>query len=106
MVDLYSRLGQLKNTHPALNGGKHPADYQRIKTNDDKNILAFTRSKNGKKILFILKTNNKAKISLDLTGRLTDYFDGNSFNYTANGAMILSKGNYGIYLVEPLKSNK
>ncbi len=104
--DLYSRLGQLKNTNPALNGGKHPSDYQRIKTNDDKNILAFVRSKNGKKILFILNANHEGKISLDFTGKLTGYFSGKSFDYKANEAMELGKGDYRIYLVEPLKKDK
>lgn len=59
--DLYQKLGKLKQKNVALNGGKHPADYQRIKTSDDKNILAFKRQKKGQTILFIANLSNQAK---------------------------------------------
>ena len=42
--DLLMKLGDLKNTNKALNGGKNPADYSVLNTNNE-NILAFKRSK-------------------------------------------------------------
>jgi len=49
--DLLKKLGELKNTNVALNGGKDAADYKRIDTGN--NILMFERSKAGQTILFV-----------------------------------------------------
>jgi len=59
--EFYKKLGQLKNQNIALNGGKYPVDYQRIKTTDDKNILVFKRDKNGQTILFIANLSNQER---------------------------------------------
>ncbi|WP_116789676.1 alpha-amylase family glycosyl hydrolase [Flavobacterium psychrotrophum] len=53
MFAIYEKLGKLKNTDVALNGGKKPASYIRLKTSDDKKILAFEREKEGKKVYYI-----------------------------------------------------
>jgi glycosidase len=42
---LLEKLGELKAKNKALNGGKNPAFYNRIKSSDDKNILIFSREK-------------------------------------------------------------
>jgi len=49
---LLEKLGQLKNSNPALNGGKHAASYERIPTNND-HILMFKRQKEGSMVTFI-----------------------------------------------------
>jgi glycosidase len=74
---LYKDLGKLKNECVALNGGKDAADYIRIKTSDDKNILAFKREKNGKKLWFIANLNkHSTEFTLPLEGTFKDAFTG------------------------------
>lgn len=48
---LLKKLGELKNTNVALNGGKDAADYKRI--DSEKDILIFERSKGDETILFV-----------------------------------------------------
>lgn len=49
---LLEKLGQLKNTNPALNGGKNSATYMDIETTNPK-VLAFSREKNKHKVVFV-----------------------------------------------------
>ena len=52
MWPLLEKLGHLKNSNPALNGGKDPASYKNLETANDK-VLAFQRSKNDTTVIFI-----------------------------------------------------
>ncbi|GAA4272610.1 alpha-amylase family glycosyl hydrolase [Aquimarina gracilis] len=71
---LYEKLGKLKNTNPALNGGKNAASYTRIKTSDDAKILAFKREKEGNKVVFIANMTKEAvKASIEYQGKFKDY---------------------------------
>ncbi|MBX2828314.1 MAG: alpha-amylase [Flavobacteriaceae bacterium] len=47
-----ARLGALKNTHPALSGGKESASYDRLPS-DNENILVFKRQKNDHELFYI-----------------------------------------------------
>jgi 1,4-alpha-glucan branching enzyme len=49
---LLKKLGELKDSNPALNGGKDAASYERVQTNND-HILMFKRQKDGSAITFI-----------------------------------------------------
>ncbi len=69
------KLAQLKTTHKALNGGKKAASYHRIKTSDDTHILAFTREKDGDKVMFIANLSDKERtFSIDKEGDRTSFF--------------------------------
>ena len=75
--DLYTKLQEIKINNPALNGGKNAATYTRIKTSDDTHILAFTREKEGKKIVFIANLSDKpVTFTIDLDGSFKNYFSG------------------------------
>ena len=75
--ELRAKLGKLKTENTALNGGKNKAKYTRIKTDDDTNILAFTREKNGKKVVYIANfSNNPINTKVDITGEFTNYMTG------------------------------
>jgi len=83
--ELRAKLGQLKNENPALNGGKNPASYKRIATNNDTTILAFQREKEDKKVVYIAnlsKTNQKVKLE----------FSGTFTNFMTNENVTFSKG--------------
>ncbi|MDY8138182.1 alpha-amylase family glycosyl hydrolase [Aquimarina sp. 2201CG5-10] len=71
---LYKKLGELKNTNPALHGGKNAASYTRLKTSQDDKVLAFVREKEEKKVVFIANM-NKTPITFKVTftGKFKDY---------------------------------
>ena len=52
MWSLLEKLGQLKNSSPALNGGKNAAVYNKI-DQDNSKVLAFKRVKGGQTITFL-----------------------------------------------------
>jgi len=56
---LLEKLGALKAGNKALNGGKKAADYTRLKTSKDSEILAFKRSKEGDFFFFIANLSAK-----------------------------------------------
>ncbi len=92
MWPLMEKLGQLKNENPALHGGKEAADYTRLTTSADEQVLAFERSKNGKKVIYIANFSEKpVKFTLDLTEELQPYL----------GKKELKKGENDQYHFEP-----
>jgi alpha-amylase len=74
----YEKLGKLKNENPALNGGKNPASYTPLLTNDTRQVLAFEREKDGKKVIYIANLSAKpvAYNYGTVSGTFTDYFTG------------------------------
>ena len=52
MWPLLEKLGQIKNSNPALSGGKIPANYQKIDLNNS-SILSFKRQKDNHVVTFI-----------------------------------------------------
>jgi glycosidase len=75
MWPLLEKLGQLKNSNPALNGGKNAATYKKIDLENSK-ILAFKREKKGEKITFLGNFSSKQEqISNPSVGAL-DYTSG------------------------------
>lgn len=72
---LLKKLGKLKNTNPALNGGKHAASYERVQTNND-HILMFKRQKDGSSITFIGNFSDKNQtLENKLQGTPLDFID-------------------------------
>ena len=73
MWPLLEKLGHLKNTNAALNGGKDPASYTNIETANDK-VLTFQRSKNNSSVTFIGNFSDKEQsLTTPLKGKFTDY---------------------------------
>ncbi|OYQ32223.1 alpha-amlyase [Flavobacterium cyanobacteriorum] len=74
MYAVYEKLGKLKNENAALNGGKNPASYKRLATSADKEVLAFEREKNGKKVVYIANLSDKpVTFTIDAAGEYEDY---------------------------------
>ena len=82
--EVLKKLGTLKNSNPALNGGKHAAAYQRVQTNND-DVLMFNRSKEGNTVTFIGNFSNK-KQSID------NQMPKNATDYMANEPLELESG--------------
>ena len=75
--DFRAKLGTLKNTNIALNGGKNKASYTRIKTSNDKNVLVFEREKEGKKVIYMANLSSKpTDVSVSLNGSYKDVLTG------------------------------
>ena len=70
---LLEQLAVLKQ-NPALHGGKEAADLTFLDT-DDKEVIAFTRTKAENEIVvFINLSENQKEIKSDLTGNFKDFF--------------------------------
>ena len=75
MWPLLEKLGQLKNSNPALNGGKNAATYKKIEQENYK-ILAFKREKEGEKVTFLGNFSpNQGQVTNPSVGAL-DYASG------------------------------
>ncbi|MDG2415843.1 MAG: alpha-amylase family glycosyl hydrolase [Flavobacteriaceae bacterium] len=74
--ELLKKLGALKKSHPALNGGKSAAAYKRLNT-DNSSIFAFKRGKSGREICFVGNFSNETQQVQVGYGKLyTDYLNG------------------------------
>ncbi len=92
---LYEKLGTLKNTNIALNGGKIPAAYIRINTHNNDKVLAFTREKDSKKVIFIANLSNQPiETQVELTGNFKDYFTGNTSEWKPENKITLQPWQY------------
>ncbi len=98
---LYEKLGKLKNTNPALHGGKNAASYTRIKTSADKKVLAFKREKEGNKVLFVANmTKEPIKFALDYKGRFENYLSKEKMEVVQNQNLELKSWQYLILVQE------
>lgn len=72
---LLEKLGKLKTENEALNGGKQDAAYQDL--NQDKNVIAFSRTKGNNTVVFIANISSTTiETTIPTTGLFTDYFSG------------------------------
>jgi glycosidase len=63
--DLMVKLGELKNTDPALNGAANAAAYERLKS--PKGIYAIKRMKDGDELYFVANMTSKPKtVTMDM----------------------------------------
>jgi glycosidase len=83
---LLQKLGQLKNTNSALNGGKNAASYKRL--DSEKNILMFERSKDGNTIVFVGNFSDEGnKISIP-KGKYIDHISGEKLEMSGDAFSI------------------
>ena len=76
MWEVLKKLGTLKNTHPALNGGKLKASSLVFET-DNVNILKYYRSNKGKKMTFIGNFSGKPQtFKMVANNKFVDYMSG------------------------------
>lgn len=96
---IYEKLNKLKAEHPALNGGKHAAAYERLHTSDDTQVLAFKRSKGADEIYYIANlTKQSGKYTLPLDGTFTHYMTGKKVTITSKDATQLGAWEYMILI--------
>ncbi|SFW30264.1 alpha-amylase family glycosyl hydrolase [Cellulophaga fucicola] len=94
---LLEKLGELKNTNPALNGGKDAAKYTRISTSNNETTLAFKRDKDGETVYFIANLSDKEQeATIAITGDFTDYISNTAFKIDEKVAVKLAPWEYHI----------
>ncbi len=82
---LLNKLGNLKNTLPALEGGKEPASYERIATSLDENVLAFRRKKGNSELIYVANVSeNPVTFTLPVSGEFTNAMDKGTVNLLDN----------------------
>lgn len=73
MWALLEKLGSLKNTETALEGGKNDATYERIQTSNDKSVLSFKRVKDKSELIFVANLSAKpVTFTMPVSGPFVD----------------------------------
>ena len=85
MYSVYEKLGKLKNTNPALNGGKKAAAYKKIATSADASVLAFERENGKDRVIYIANLTAKPQT-------FTTTLEGEYANYMTGEKAILANG--------------
>ncbi|PKQ45074.1 alpha-amlyase [Confluentibacter flavum] len=95
--ELLKKLGQLKNSNPALNGGKVAALYERIDTKNDQ-VLMFERSKGENKVIFIGNFSNNEQTVKDIgLGKMLDYIAAKNLEFNKKD-IVLAPWEYRILI--------
>ncbi|RIA08632.1 alpha amylase catalytic subunit [Flavobacteriaceae bacterium MAR_2010_72] len=93
--ELLKKLGALKNSNPALNGGKDKASYKRLDSSE--NVLMFEREKEGKSLIFVGNLSNQPEqVQVSVTGVYTDYLNAAQKEFP-DAAMTLQPWEFKIY---------
>lgn len=93
---LLQRLGALKNTNPALNGGKDAAAYNAIDAGS--NVIAFSRTKGDDEVVFIANISDEnIKTNVPQKGSYLDYI-ANQPTELKGDAIELAPNAYKIYV--------
>ncbi|WP_104735463.1 alpha-amylase family glycosyl hydrolase [Hanstruepera ponticola] len=70
------KLGELKNTNPALHGGKQKADYEPLDLKNE-HVLSFKRHKGNDEVIYLGNFSNKEQtISISEKGSYNEYMTG------------------------------
>ena len=97
MRSVYEKLGELKVTNEAFNGGKNAASYERLKTSDDKSILAFKRKKNSTEAYFVGNfTKANKDVLVPITGTFKNFMTGEEVMLDSNKKIVLKPWEYYI----------
>jgi len=97
--EVMEKLGKLKNTNPALNGGKDAAEYMRLETSEDQKILAFIRSKENEGLVFVANLSDEpVKFTVDLAGSYQDYLNSNDFQLAEDKELDFGPWEYKVLL--------
>ena len=96
MWPVLEKLGKLKSTSSALNGGKEAALYEEIDV-ANKNILAFKRSKNGSDLIYLANLSSiKQVFNLELEGTYLDYMVNKTIECKLGDTITLEPWDYKI----------
>ena len=93
------KLGKLKSSNKALNGGKNAASYTRIKSSNDQKILIFTREKEGVAVTFMANLSETGTIfTSEIEGSFQDYMANKIIHFSKDDKIGLKPWEYKILL--------
>lgn len=96
---LMAKLGELKNNNKALNGGKNAASYNKINSSDNKNILIFSREKDGNKLTFMANLSNKeVTFTAEKEGESVDFFTNEKLAFSKEKPLTFKPWQYKILI--------
>ena len=99
MWPLLAQLGAMKNTAPALNGGKTAASYLRIKTSADNRVLAFKRQNGSSELLFVANlSKDPVNFTLEIQGDFTNAMNQEKVQWLPNQSHALGPWEYLILM--------
>ena len=79
------KLGALKNTIPAMAGGKVAATYERITTSSDDSLLCFRRKKGDSELYFVANLSNQPlEFTTDVSGSLLNHMSNKMERWSAD----------------------
>ena len=101
LAKFYEKLLKLHQTNEALWAGDFGAKVKILSPEKEKNVLVFSREKNGKKVLVVINmSNSKRKLDLtsrDISGKYTELFTSKSTELKANLKLELAPWEYKVY---------
>lgn len=101
LFDIYSKLFQLKKNNKALQNGTLGGEMIYLKSSDEKNIFAFSRSVEKDKVLSIFNLSNKPfEVELtgeSLQGNYKNYFTGKLESFSSKESAKLQPWEYRVY---------
>jgi glycosidase len=100
--ELYSKLFSLKKNNKALRNGERGGDLIVIKSSNEKNIFAFSRSSESDKILVVFNfTNKPQEFELEgetLQGLYKNFFTGKLESFLSKESFKLNPWEYRVYI--------
>lgn len=100
-TDFYKSLTKLRKENQALWSGQYGGKLERIKTSNDTNVFAFSREKEGNKVVVVLNFSDKeSNITLNskLEGDYTEYFSGAETILEEGAEMKLPAWDYKVFI--------
>ncbi|MBT8261314.1 MAG: alpha-amylase [Bacteroidia bacterium] len=90
------KLGELKNTIPALSGAKNQGEYTRLQTSPE-DVLAFKREKNSSELIYVANMSTEEReVVLPLQGKYLESISGNEIEINPNNSILLGPWQYRI----------
>ncbi|WP_026934065.1 alpha-amylase family glycosyl hydrolase [Christiangramia echinicola] len=96
---LLEKLGELKNTNPALNGGKEAASYANVNTSAEDKIIAYKREKNGETLYYVANmTSEPVSFKAEIEGDFIEYMSGSEVSFSKDQEMQFGPWEYKILI--------
>ena len=94
---LLEKLGELKNTNPALHGAKKAASYSNVNTSDEEKILAYKREKDGQVLYYVANmTDQPVTFTAQMEGDFSDFMNGSSMSISKDQKLEFGPWEYKI----------
>ncbi|SDR67764.1 alpha-amylase family glycosyl hydrolase [Gramella sp. MAR_2010_147] len=96
---LLEKLGKLKNSNSALNGGKNAASYTAINNSAEEQLLAFKREKNGETLYYVANMTGKPlTFTTKVEGDFIDYMNDAEISISSEQEMNFEPWEYKILI--------